>query len=126
MVSSYAYLKSDLHGKMIARCAGAAHGCTHNWATPCWKTCIFKHAVGCTKLDKIDAILRDKVQTAVAGVSLGDCVANNPLLVESEDGQPTAKHIKMPTQSPKSVESVDTLMASKSAHPMKQTSIFPA
>ena len=61
LVLAHVYLKSNLNGKLLVCCAGATYGCTHNWATPRWKTCIFKHTVGCSKLDSIDPTLHNRV-----------------------------------------------------------------
>jgi hypothetical protein len=119
LVSSMAYLKSD-PDKLIVRCAGATYGCTHTWVAPHWKTHVYKHAAGCSKLDSIDPTLRDRVRTAMVKESLGDRVASNPLL-NSEDGQPAAKRIKSP-----SIASATCSEASSvPAQPVQQTSIFP-
>jgi hypothetical protein len=126
LVSAMAYLKSEPE-KLIVRCAGAAFGCTHTLAAPRWKTRVFKHAFGCSKLDKIDPTLREKVRTAMAGESLGDRVENNPLLA-SEDGQPAAKRMKETPPSKSAGSTIEPTASSRAAsiQSTTQTSIFPA
>jgi hypothetical protein len=136
-VSKMAYLKTKPK-KLIVRCVGAAYGCTHTWAAPRWKTRIFKHAIGCNKLDSVNATLRDKVRTAMAGESLGDRVEKN-LLSAPEDSQPPAKRAKVTSPLPDSPLPDSTAatptgiihistdpVPSKPAKSTKQTSIFPA
>jgi hypothetical protein len=123
LVSSMAYLKSD-PDKLIVRCAGAAYGCTHTWVAPRWKTRVYKHASGCSKLDDIDPTLRDRVRTAMAKESLGDRVASNPLL-DSEDGQPAAKRIKETSSSLSMASATPPMASSMPTQSVQQTSIFP-
>lgn len=121
LVSKMAYLKTN-PTKLIVRCAGAAYGCTHTLAAPRWKTRVFKHAVGCNKLDNIDPTLCDKIQTVMAGESLGDHVKKNPLIA-TDDGPPPAKRVKE-TPNPTKTPTVPTEPL-KPAKSTKQTSIFP-